>query len=77
VNLCRGTSSSSSNNYVCECDQDSDVMTDAPVGENVISGDYDIFIVGNTSSYMYANKYAHGIFVANWSQGNWSNVAIC
>ena len=52
-------------------------MTDAPVGENIISGDYDIFQVGNTSSYMYANKYAHGIFVANWSNGNWSNVAIC
>ena len=62
---------------MCECDQDRDVMTDAPVGDNIISGDYDIFQVGNTSSYSSANKYAHGIFVAVWNNGNWSNIAIC
>jgi hypothetical protein len=77
--LCRGSTSNlySSNSFVCECDQDSDVLTDAPVGSNIISGDYDIFQVGNTSSYMPTNKYAHGIFVGIWNNGNWSNVAIC
>ena len=63
---------------MCECDQDSDVMTDAPVGANIISGDYDIFRVSNPSQFAPTNKYADGVIVGIWNgNGNWSSVAIC